>query len=219
MADRLHLIGFKDSVYTWVVRLALAEMGLKARYTEANPFADPPEPVLAEYTPLRRVPVLQDGQMCLTETAAIVQYLDQLGGQASMQPQDRIAKARMAQIIGLVDADIYPALVRQAFAAGYYRPVIEGVAADPDTVSRGTKAALPALGLLDSIAQEGHQLARAPRSLADLHLAPMLSYACRVSQVAETLAQFPALLRWQQETQGWEALCATDPLACFPAQR
>ncbi len=219
MADPLHLIGFKHSVYTWVVRLALAEMGMTAEYTEANPFADPPDPVLQEFTPLRRVPVLRQGAMVLTETAAILRFLDGQGDAQSMQPKDRIAQARMTQIIGLVDADIYPHLIRKVFSHGFYRPLIEGAKAEAGEVAAGLLAATPALGLLESIAQEGHQLGRGPRSLADLHLAPMLSYACRVPQLADTLPRYPALFRWWQEAATWEGLRATDPLASLTARR
>ena len=73
MADRLTLIGFEHSVYTRIVRMALIELGLEANYVEANPFTN--DPVLDEYTPLGRVPVLRHGDFTLTETAAILRYL------------------------------------------------------------------------------------------------------------------------------------------------
>ena len=43
----LTLYGFGPSVYTRAVRIGLIETGLDARYVEADPFADPPDPTLS----------------------------------------------------------------------------------------------------------------------------------------------------------------------------
>lgn len=56
----------------------LREMGMDADYSEANPFAEDPDPILARYTPLRRVSVLEHGGVVLMETAAILRYLDHI---------------------------------------------------------------------------------------------------------------------------------------------
>ena len=124
----LTLVGFRYSVYTRIVRMALSEMSLKADYVEADPFADPPDPVLTEYTPFDRVPVFCDGSFCLTETAAILRYLDRLGPRPTLVPRGPKAAARMAQVIGIADAYCYGTLVRQVFSHGYYRPPFCGTA-------------------------------------------------------------------------------------------
>lgn len=211
MAERLRLIGFEHSVYTWVVRFALAEMGVEAAYVETNPFLDPPDPVLARYTPFDRVPVLQHGDLLLTETAAIVRYLDAISDQVSLQPSDPIAAAQMNQIIGIVDADVYPVMVRQVFSPGYYTPVMLGLPADPGRVAQGLERAQPALSVLERIAQEGRQLDGAEISLVDIQLAPMMSYFTRVPEAAEVLVRYPALHRWWKKTQQRAALVSTDP--------
>ena len=212
MAEPLRLIGFEHSVYTWAVRFAMAEMGLTADYVEANPFADPPDPVLARYTPLRRVPVLQHGDLLLTETAAILRYLDALSAGPSLQPEDPVAAAQMNQIIGLVDADVYPIMVRQVFSPGYYTPVVLGLPGDDAPVTHGLVQAQPALEVLERIAGQGRQLTGDVLSLADLHLGPMMSYFTRVPAAAEALTGTPALARWWQTVSLRPALRATDPL-------
>lgn len=215
MAEPLRLIGFEHSVYTWVARFALAEMGLEAEYVEANPFAEPPDPVLARYTPLQRVPVLQHGQLLLTETAAILRYLDTISTRPSLQPQDPIAAAQMNQIIGIVDADVYPVMVRQVFSAGFYNPVVMGTAQDSGRVAAGLERLKAALGLLERIAGEGRQLNGAGLSLADIHLAPMVAYFLRVPEAATVFDLHPALARWWQVVGTRGALVSTDPMAGF----
>ena len=213
MAEALRLVGFQHSVYTWIVRLALREMELAADHVEANPFADPPDPVLARYTPLNRVPVLVHGPFRLTETGAILRYLDTLSTRPSLLPQEPQAQARMAQVIGLADADVYPVMVRQVFSGGYYRPVVMGEAADAEALSQGLLRAAPVLGLLEEIAAEGRVLTGAALTLADLHLAPMLSYFLRVPEARSLLASYPALDHWWAMMARNAHLCATDPMA------
>lgn len=215
MADPLHLIGFEHSVYTWVVRFALGEMDLEATYEEANPFADPPDPVLSRYTPLKRVPVLQHGPLLLTETSAILRYLDRLSTVPSLQPDDPVAAAQMDQVIGIVDADVYPVMVRQVFSGGFYGPVVLGGDRDEARVRDGLERAKPALGLLNRIAGEGRVLSGSYLSLADLHLAPMIAYFQRVEAAGDLLSDYPALAAWWQAAGARPALRDTDPMAGY----
>ncbi|NNK15710.1 MAG: glutathione S-transferase family protein [Sulfitobacter sp.] len=215
MAEALRLIGFKHSVYTWIVRLALHEMGMAAEYVEANPFAEPPDAVLSEHTPLRRVPVLQHGDFRLTETAAILRYLDALSARPSLQPSEPKARAQMAQVIGLVDADVYPVLIRQVFSAGYYAPAVMGAARDDSAVVAGIARAGPVLSVLEQIAGDGRQLNGQVMSLADLHFAPMMSYFVRVPEGNTMLASVPALSAWWRWMSLRDSLRMTDPLKNF----
>ncbi len=211
MADALDLVGFKHSVYTWVVRLALAEMGLDSGYTETNPFAEPPDPVLARCTPFQRVPVLQHGQLCLTETTAILRYLDAISTGSNLQPDDPVSAALMNQIIGIADADVYPVMVRQVFSQGYYMPVVEGQKGDAAIVADGFSRARPALEMLERIASEGRQLNKNGISLADLHLAPMLGYFVRVPAAGDVMASYPSLAGWLDWVSQRSAFVSTHP--------
>ncbi len=212
MADPLTLIGFRHSVYTCIVRMALIEMGLKADYIEADPFADTPDPVLAAHTPFGRVPVLRHGAFILTETSAILRYLDALSAHPSLIPVEPKAAGRMAQVIGIVDAYGYMPLVRQVFSHGYYRPAM-GEPFDPAEVARGLVQAEPTLSALDSIAAEGLQLTGDAISLADLHLAPMIAYFAIVAEGDASLRRYSALAAWWDRSKARASLVATDPFA------
>ena len=212
MAEPLRLIGFEHSVYTWIVRLVLDVLELPFDYVETDPFADPPDPLLARYTPLDRVPVLAQGSFQLIETVAICRYLVALTGDRMLLPRDPRGMARMAQVIGLADADVYPIMVRQVFSAGYYEPRIMGAATDADRVAAGLLRATPVLSLLESIAAEGLQLGNGALSLADLHLAPMISYLTRVPEGAALLADHRALSAWWKKMRRHPVLLRTDPL-------
>ena len=215
MAEGLTLVGFKHSVYTWIVRLALRELRLEADYVETNPFEEPPDETLARYTPFRRVPVFLHGKLRLTETAAILRYLDATWGQHRFEPSDPAGLAQMAQVAGLVDADVYPLLVRKVFSQGYYLPRVAGLQGDPALIAEGLDASHSVLKVLDQIASEGRVLNGNVVTLADLHLAPMMSYAMRVPEVAPLLEAYPAVAHWWDKTKDWDSLVQTDPLRKF----
>ena len=210
MDDQLTLIGFRYSVYTRIVRMALIEMGLKAVYVEANPFAVERDPILSEHTPFHRVPVLRHRGFTLTETTAITRYLDTLNAGSSLAPKDAMAQARMMQVIGIIDAYGYQPLVRQVFSHGFYRPHFDE-AADPSQITAGLEAARLVLSSLDRIADEGIQLNCKQISLADIHLAPMIAYFVQVPKGAVLLARYPALSKWWNVLSKRPSLLATNP--------
>ncbi len=211
MADALTLIGFRYSVYTRILRMALIEMGLTARYVETDPFAEIPDPVLAAHSPFGRVPVLQHDEFTLTETATILRYLDTLAPH-SLIPANPKAAARMGQVMGIIDAYGYVPLVRKVFSHGAYRPRM-GQPFDPAQVGEGMQAAIPVLATLESVAAEGFVLAPQALTLADLHLAPMIAYFAEVPQGAAALATYPALSAWWRKIALRPSLIATDPFA------
>ena len=212
MDDRFILIGFRYSVYTRIVRMALLELGLEATYVEANPFAVEPDAELSRHTAFGRVPVLRHGAFTLTETAAITGYLHDLTAGRALRPDDAQATARMLQVIGIVDAYGYQPMVRDVFSHGFYRPHL-GEEFDPAKVVTGLDRSRPVLQTLDLIAEEGLQLNGKDVSLSDIHLSPMIAYFAEVPQAADLLSKYPALSAWWAQLCNRPSLIATDPFA------
>ena len=212
MAEGLHLIGYGPSVYTRIVRMALSEMRLHATYTEADPFSVMPDPLLAKVSSFGRVPVLQQGDFTLTETSAILRYLDQISGAPSLVPKDARAAAQMAQVICIIDFYGYIPLIRDVFAHGYYYTSV-GATPDPEKLERGLTASEPVLRALETIAQEGRVLQATAFSLADIHLAPMVDYFVKVPVAKALLDEKPALFAWWKTVERRPSLVATDPAA------
>lgn len=209
MADTLRLIGFDHSVYTRIVRAALHQMNLSAEYQETNPFERPTDPILAQHSVLGRVPVLIHDNFVLTETAAILRYLDQISAQPSLIPQDAKRAAKMDQVIGIVDSYAYWPWVRQVFSHAVYRPAL-GMDADLHIIAQGLEKSRPALAALDRIAAEEKALDRGRLTLADLHLGPMMAYFLMAPQGAKMLPEYPVLQHWWQRVCGQSFLTNTD---------
>ena len=206
----LTLIGYRYSVYTRIVRMALIELGLQATYVEANPFAATLDPVLAAHTPFGRVPVLRHDAFTLTETAAILGYLDGLGNRASLVPEPGQSAARMTQVIGIIDAYGYEPMVRQVFSHGSKQPAMADEN-DQTQVTTELQSSLPILGMLESISAEGLVLNTRDLTLADIHLAPMIDYFVNVPEGAKALAAHGTLDAWWKWMENRPSLRATDP--------
>jgi glutathione S-transferase len=204
------LHGYQYSVYVRIARLALAEKGVAYERVEVNPFApNMPSDYLAMH-PFRRVPVLVHDDFVLYETQAITHYIDETFPGPRLQPSEPRERARMAQIISVIDAYAYWPMVRQVFSHSVFRPRI-GEPVDPAEIARGLDGSTRALGALEALAAGGAFLVGSRLSLADLHLAPMIAYLTAAPEGRELLARCPKLSAWWQVMQRRESVVATDP--------
>ena len=116
------LFGLERSVYTRIARLALEEKGIPYSLHEVEIFG--PNGVPAEHLlrhPFGRIPVLQHGAFALYETAAITRYIDEAFPGPLLQPREPETRARMNQIIGVLDSYAYRPMVWGVFVpAGSY---------------------------------------------------------------------------------------------------
>ncbi|WP_112312464.1 glutathione S-transferase family protein [Pseudogemmobacter bohemicus] len=191
----LILTGWRHSLYTAIVRLTLAEKGVCARFVEADPFATPEA---AGLSPFGMVPVLRQGDFALYETAAICRWIDEGFPGRDLQPRGPRARARMVQVIAIMDAHGFRPMLRDHYGAGVFA-LAEGAPPDPARSAAGLVAAAPVLAALEAIAREGLVLF-GPLTLADLHLAPMMLAFTRSREGEAALMRFPALAGWWLRT-------------------
>ncbi len=210
------LHGYQYSVYLRIACLALVEKGVAYQRVEVNPFAaEVPAAYLAMH-PFRRVPVLVHDGFVLYETGAITRYVDESFPGPRLQPEAPRERARMTQIISIVDSYAYWPMVRQVFAHSVFRPRV-GEPVDPGEIARGLEGSTRALGALEALAAGGDFLIGTTLSLADLHLAPMVAYFAAAPEARGVIADYPKLSTWWQAMRQRPSLAATDP--GLPASR
>ncbi|WP_412553040.1 glutathione S-transferase family protein [Shimia sp. MIT1388] len=189
--DQVTLCGFKESIYTQVVMMALAAKGVAFELKRDNPFeAGPSGP-----HPFARVPVLLHGEFAIYETAAITRYVDRAFDGIGLAAEDAESLARMDQVISISDNYAYWPMVRQAYAHGVVRKQA-GIDWDKAQVQDGLRAAEPVLKVLDEMASEGWVLNGLRISLADCHVAPMVAAFAQLPKGRKMTAQFSALSCW-----------------------
>jgi glutathione S-transferase len=197
------------STYVWSARLALAEKGVAHELVEI-PFGEHRrEPHLARH-PFAKVPAFEHDGFQLYETQAILRYIDEGFPVAPLQPTDLHQFARMSQIMGIVDAYMWPSIVggilfNRVLAPRFGLPVDEAAAI----------AALPRARLcLSEIARlQGEEpfLAGERISLADLMVVPLLYFFARQPEGGAAIAEHPHLRAWMGRIEERQSFQVTKP--------
>ena len=108
----IKLLGLRISVYTRIARLALEEKDVDYQLEEIDIFADagPPDEYLA-HNPFGTIPCLIHGDFYLYETSAISRYIDETFPGTALQPSISAQRARMNQVISILDCHTYRPMV------------------------------------------------------------------------------------------------------------
>ena len=207
----LLLYGMRYSVYLRIARVVLAEKGLSYQHIEVNPVLPNMPQEYLELHPFRRVPTLVHDSFVLYETGAITRYVDEQFAGPSLQPTESRHRARMAQIISIVDCYGYTPMVRQVHFNRVFGPRI-GQPVNEAQVTAGIKGSELALDAFEAIASTDGPLAGGEIwSLADFHLAPMMAYFTAAPEGGEALRRHPKLTAWWNAVCQRPALRDTDP--------
>jgi glutathione S-transferase len=190
------LYGLSRSVYTRIARLALEEKGVRYTLEEVEIFgaAGVPAAHRARH-PFGRIPVFAHDGFVLYETGAITRYVDESFVGSRLQPQDVRLRARMNQVIGIVDSYAYRPMVWGVFAARIVAPE-EGIEPDEKLVTESLAKARTCCGALQEILGSSRYFTGDELTLADLHALPTLLYFAMTLEGEQTLSAHPRLRAW-----------------------
>jgi glutathione S-transferase len=207
------VFGAAYSVYVRIVRLALVEKGVAYRLHEVDVFAPggPPAEHLARQ-PFGRIPAFEDDGFALYETTAIARYVDEAYAGPPLQPQVPRQRARMNQIIAMLDGHGYRSLVWDIYMERVDAPRT-GRPSDEARIATGVAQAARCLDELVRLMGEAEFLAGDALTLADLHAAPMLAYAQAAREGAALVHARPTLAAWWQRIASRPSMVATRPSA------
>jgi glutathione S-transferase len=206
--SRIALFGAAYSVYVRIPRLVLEEIGLRYDLVEIDIFTK--ESVPADYAarhPFSRIPAFEHDGFRLFETDAIVGYILDSFGDHRLVPIGAKDRARMRQIMRIMDNYAYQALVWGV----YVEETERGRAGQlqPDEVER----ARTCLRVIEDLATTDH-LAADRLTVADLWAYPMLVYLRLAPTGRALLADAPRLRAWLARMDARPSAAATR----FPAE-
>ena len=105
----MQLHSYFRSSASFRVRIALALKGLEYDYVPVHLVRrEQLAPAFAALSPGRLVPVLQDGDLTLTQSMAIIEYLDETYPEPRLLPADPIGRARVRAIAQDIACEIHP---------------------------------------------------------------------------------------------------------------
>ena len=203
------LWGFDGSTYVRTVKMLLAEKGVTDfRQVPLNVLeGEPKSPEHLQRHPFGKVPVLDHDGLRILETAAITRYLNDVLPGTPLVPGTPRDRARMDMVVGLVDSYGYGALVGGVAAYHLFPGFVGGQndAARQAGIADGRKAvefAMQTRGASPFVAGE--------LSLADLFLAPVLSYVMMTPDAAAA-TNVPGFAEWWDRVQALPSYKATQP--------
>lgn len=204
------LYGYQYSVYLRIARLALLEKAVTFDFVDVNPFSEDLSDDYLKLHPFKRVPTLLHQGFALYETEAITRYIDDAFSGPPLQPIEPKQRARMSQIISIINSYGYTPMVRQVFSQRVFRPLYD-MKIEEEEISKGIVASKTVLNALEVIALEGLQLTGKELSLADLYLAPMIDYFVTAPEGENLFSQYPTLSEWWRNMRSRDSMQISDP--------
>jgi glutathione S-transferase len=205
------VFGADFSVYTRSVRMALLEADIDHSLETVDPFDGDVRAHLKRH-PFGKIPALVWDDFTLYETPAILRYVAARSA-APLVPGDVEARARMDQILSILDSYGFRAMVWDVYVEGVQKDA-DGEALDGDIVTRGLRETRRVLRGIADLAGPAPYLAGGGLSLADLHFVSMASYL-RVSSAGRSI--FDATERL---ADWWRVMATRDSVIAtrYPAE-
>ena len=211
MSDPI-IYGPAYSTYSRSVRLALEEKGVPYKLEPVDIIqgaANAADHLSRQ--PFAKVPAFEHDGFALYETAAIERYVDESFPGPKLQPQDPKQRARMTQIVSVIDSYAYPALIGKCVWQRMVMPMI-GQATDEGVINEAMPRIECSVAALEDLADpSGPYLCGSAPSLADLHVAPVMAYFSGTPEGQSLLAKSPKLSRWWEVMRARPSMAKTQP--------
>ena len=203
------LYGPAYSTYTRSVRLTLEEKGVDYNLVEVDFLQGPMPAEQVERHPFAKVPAFEHDGFEFYEVTAIERYIDEEFGGPSLQPESAKERARMNQIISIIDSYTYSCTVGQLVIQRIVMPML-GEQPDEDAISAAMPEISKCMGVIAGLRADKKFLISDHITLADLHLAPIFDYFQNTPDSDPILQKNPGLCRWWAEMSERESMKKTQ---------
>ena len=206
MTKEIVIHGFPVSPHVRAARITFAEKGVPVTFNAIG-FDHLASDQYRAINPFGKMPALTHGEISLYETPALQVYANAIGTGPSLEPADPLARAKMAQHIGVAQNYLYPVGVMQL----YFHRVLAGVFGMEPKSEVGDAAVAPTARHFDALETElatGY-LSGDALSLADIYAGVMVDYIARTGEGNEMLSTRPRLKAWLEGLRTRESFRAT----------
>lgn len=184
------------SPFAWNVLLAAEYKGLAYESKRLDlGKGEHKTPEFLALNPRGRVPVLVDGDVVITESLAIMAYLDAKQPEPSLFGRDALAKARIMEALSANLSYLEPAAFPIPLTV-FFKPWDD---AAQDAIRKAVTATLPELQRVEAALSRHAALVGDELSAADFRLFPVLQFFWRSWLVAEKKGGVPALATLQRD--------------------
>lgn len=204
------LYGPGYSTYVRSARLALEEKGVDYDLAEVDFIGGGmPDEQLARQ-PFGKVPAFEHDGFALYETCAIERYVDEAFEGPALQPADPAGRARMTQVISIIDSYTYTCTIGSLVIQRLVQPLLGGKP-DESIIEAALPAVEKSMRELERLLGDQEYLAGGGLSLADLHLAPVFAYFVNTPESKAILENARGLQAWWQRIASRDSITKTQP--------
>jgi glutathione S-transferase len=191
--SEITVYGIPGSPYVRMPLLVCEEKGVSYRLAPLA-FGQQREPAHLARHPFGRIPAIEHDGFALYESQAIVRYIDEAFDGPALQPKDPRARARMNQVLNIVDWYVMPSL---SAGIGFNRIIapILGRPVNEEAVAAAIPLARTSLAALEDLLGAQPYFAGEAVTLADLAAVAHLDMVPMSPEGAELIAGSP-LLAW-----------------------
>jgi len=162
----LKIWGRTTSVNVQKVMWAVAELGIAHERIDAGgAFGVVDKPEYAALNPNRLVPTIQDGEVTLWESAAIIRYLTRKYGRGTLLPEGEPQFALADQWMTWADTTLYPSLITTIFTGLIRTPATQR---DERAIAAAVQRVGEKLGILDTVLAEHPYIMGDALTMADI---------------------------------------------------
>lgn len=163
--------------------------------------------------PFGRIPIFEQGDFRLYETQAITRYLDDVFPHPPLSPGDPQQRARMNQVIGIIECYFFPKAAAPIAFNRIIGPRLLGLPADEAAILEAMPMARTCLAELDRLLDGKPYFTGNGISLADVMLAAQLDLFEDCEEGRELVSGTAGLPDWLERMRARESLLATQPPA------
>ena len=205
----MQVFGFPLSPFVRKVHLVAAEKSVEVETVLGNPRDPSPEFLAA--SPFRKIPALKDGDFTLSDSTAIVTYIDAKHPSPAIFPAEPQARGRAIWFEEFADTILTAAGGKVVFNR-FVGPVVMGMPGDDAAAEQGVADLAPILAYLESQAPESGWLTGADFGIADISVASVCKTLGYVDMLPDP-ATHPRTAAWYArvcERPAWQAVAERE---------
>ncbi len=205
----MKVFGFPLSPYVRKVHLVAAEKGIAVETVLGNPANPAPEFLAA--SPFRKIPALQDGDYTLSDSTAIVTYIDAKHPEVAIFPTEAKARGKAIWFEEFADT-IFTGAGGKVVFNRFVGPKVLGIPGDEEAARLGEQELVPVLAYLEGQAPATGWLAGDDFTIGDISVASVLRTLGYVGLEPDA-ATHPVTAAWYDRVKArpaWQAVAAQE---------
>jgi glutathione S-transferase len=209
MSD-ITVYGIPGSPFLRAVEVTLKEKSANYRLQVMSPAEMKTAEHLAMH-PFGRIPIFEQGDFRLYETQAIVRYADEIFATPPLTPGNRRARARMNQVIGIIEWYFFPKAAAPIAFNRIIGPRLLGLPSDEAAIAEAMPMARTCFAELDRLLGDKPYLTGDSVSLADIILASQLDLFSECAEGRQLIEGTAGLPAWLERMLSRPSFVATQP--------